>query len=274
VSDTVITAEVIKDSLNVDSGSRLTTLVIHFPRVILPQVLTHRMFSRNTSSSRAIPTKKLLDREPWIPKKVGINKPGMSADEYLEGEDLERFRDDIFYLHEAMADEIEELARKYNIHKQTLNRYLEPWMMTTMIVTATEWDNFFALRLHHDAQPEIQELAVKIKAAMDASTPRQLKCYQWHIPFITPEESEEMQVSIQLKIATARCARVSYLTHDGTLNHVKDITLHDKLLADKHMSPFEHCAQAVGDYDNEVYGQNLMYFSTYRSHVEHGRIVE
>jgi len=260
MSDTTITATVIKDSLNVNYGSRLTTLAIRFPRCILPQVLTHRAFSRNTSSSRAIPTSKLLSRDPWIPSKVGINKPGMSAEEYLEGEQLASFQNDIFCLHEAMVDEIEELANTYNIHKQTLNRYLEPWLMTTMLVSSTEWDNFFNLRLHHTTQPEMQELAQGMKEALDASTPEEMYPGDWHVPYGTPACKEA---------SVARCARVSYETHEGIRDIEADFRLYDRLKADGHLSPFEHIACARDEKGFYIYPEaNFKGWTQYRTIVE------
>lgn len=259
MSDTTITATVIKDSLNVDYGSRLTTLAIRFPRCILPQVLTHRAFSRNTSSSRAIPTSKLLNRDPWIPTKVGINKPGMSAEEYLEGVDLAEFQNDIELLYHEVREEIEWLSKKFNVHKQTLNRYLEPWLMTTMLVSATEWDNFFALRLHHTTQPEMQELAQRMKEALDTSTPTKMSAGEWHVPF---EDNGDHRV---LDIAVGRCARVSYETHDGIRDREKDIELCDKLKKEGHWSPFEHVACA---HFAEYGGANFRGWVQYRSIVE------
>lgn len=259
MSDTTITATVIKDSLNVDYGSRLTTLAIRFPRCILPQVLTHRAFSRNTSSSRAIPTSKLLNRDPWIPTKVGINKPGMSAEEYLEGATLDEFQDDIEYIYDWVNEEVKYIQDKYKVHKQTLNRYLEPWLMTTMLVSATEWDNFFALRLHHTTQPEMQELAQRIKEALDASTPKKMSAGEWHVPF---EDNGDHRV---LDIAVGRCARVSYETHDGIRDREKDIELCDKLKKEGHWSPFEHVACA---HFAEYGGANFRGWVQYRSIVE------
>lgn len=263
MSDTTITATVIKDSLNVDYGSRLTTMVIRFPRCILPQVLTHRAFSRNTSSSRAIPTSKLLDRDPWIPSKVGINKPGMSAEKYLEGQDLYDLQSELGELYDTMSETISRLGSVYKVHKQTLNRYLEPWLMTTMLVSATEWDNFFALRLHHTTQPEMQELAQRMKEALDASTPQELKSGDWHVPF---EQDDDFQ---KLAVAVGRCARVSYETHDGVRDQQKDIELFDKLKKEGHWSPFEHVAQAYWDKDIEY--ANLKGWIQYRTMLEESR---
>jgi thymidylate synthase ThyX len=189
----------------------------------------------------------------------------MSADEYLEGETLEQFREDIYFLHEAMVDEVDKLATKYNIHKQTLNRYLEPWLMTTMLVSSTEWDNWFNLRLNHKAQPEIQELAEKMAHARAMSTPEKVLPGHWHIPF------EDFGDHRALDIAVARCARVSYETHAGVRDREEDIRLFEQLKADKHMSPFEHVACARAQEGYYLYPEaNFKGWTQYRAFVEAG----
>jgi thymidylate synthase ThyX len=128
--------------------------------------------------------------------------------------------------------------------KEHANRVLEPFSKVNMVITATEWGNFFALRLHEHAQVEIRHLAQAIKAAMDASTPRELELGEWHLPFVQPDE---MGMDDAPMISAARCARTSYRTHDGKHpNRNADVALAARLESDQHMSPFEHQAAVEG----------------------------
>jgi thymidylate synthase ThyX len=142
--------------------------------------------------------------------------------------------------------------------KQITNRLLEPFMWHTCICTGTEFENFFALRAHPDAEIHIQELAYKMLEAANASTPKVLKSYEWHIPFgdnldmqktkgFTNEEAGDWQ----LKVATARCARVSYLNFEGKDDYKEDIRLYERLLKSKHASPFEHVARCMSKEEYE-----------------------
>lgn len=237
---TTITAKIIEDS--VANNIRITTMELEFPRFILPQFNTHRMFSRNAASSRAIPVIRNIQSvtdNPAMPIHWGKNKPGMQAREELDNLSgigwWEGAVDSAIYCAEMLANE--------GYHKQIVNRLLEPFLHTKVVVTATEWDNFFKLRLHDDAQPEIQALAKAMKAAMDNSTPNVLQYKDWHLPYIREEEYREYDAAILTKASVARCARVSYNKHDGSQPDIKaDIELHDKLLKAGHMSPFEHQA--------------------------------
>jgi hypothetical protein len=249
----MIEAKVILDS-QYDGGPRLTTFVIKFHRFILPEFNTHRVFSKNTSSSRAIPVQKMIERvknDPAMPLKFGKNKKGMSASDYLEGEELERAKE--IWL-KARDNAVESALNLVNlgVHKQTVNRLLEFATWTEMIVTGTDFANFYTLRIHPDAQPEMQELATKMYEAQAASTPQVLNKCDWHLPFILPSDIEAAKyypsndVYLLQKISAARCARVSYLKHDGTNPSIEDdLALFDKLVQNKiaHMSPLEHQAE-------------------------------
>lgn len=256
------TAKVIADSIN-PNGDRLTTFEVKFHRFILPEILTHRVFSRNTSSSRAIPTKKLLEKvkeEEVAPLHWGANQKGMQAFEEVEDPTQafhawDRAREcAIHYAEQLMLS---------GIHKQVVNRLLEPFSSVTMLITATEYKNFFTQRCHPDAQPEIQALAIAMMEACQASDPKQLDWEDWHIPF--SEDLDKEPLCRKLEIATGRCARVSYLNHDGTRDFDKDMVLHDRLLEAQppHLSPFEHCAKAT-------HGQwaNFTGFQSYRNQLE------
>lgn len=245
----MIIAKVIADSTA--NGIRLTTMELEYPRFIHSELMAHRMFSRNASSSRAIPVQKMLDQvrnNPAMPIHWGKNKPGMQADEELDSQNI---RNAIITWNGACESAVfwAEAFAEDGVHKQITNRLLEPFQHIKVIVTATEWDNFFKLRLHSDAQPEIQELARRMKEVMDASTPKDLKSGEWHLPYVKPAQytpyydSKEVFLRDMIKCSAAGCARVSYDNHDGANRSMpKDIKLADDLLAAGHMSPFEHQA--------------------------------
>ena len=266
----MIKAKVIADSIS-EGGVRITTLQLVYPRFIHAEFMTHRVFSRNASSSRAIPVSKML-KEVWsnpaMPVHWGSNKPGMQAGEELKGFKL--------YMAEKLWRAASKAAcvyawsmMKLGLHKQVSNRILEPFQHIHVIVTATEWDNFFDLRAHEAAQPEIQELAYAISLAMAGSSPQKLKEYQWHLPYLSKEEINTFkwtgQMDIALKVSAARCARVSYMKHDGTATSIKDdLELYGQLMVrpftdkrgttyDKdspiHASPVEHQARPAESKD-------------------------
>jgi thymidylate synthase ThyX len=241
----MITADIIADSISY-VGKRITTLSLYYPRFIHAEFMTHRMFSRNASSSRAIPTEKLIQDiidNPVEPVYWGKNTRGMQAKEALEGDE----RDDaIFWWKNAQGNAITNarMLDACGVHKQIVNRILEPYSHIRVCVTATEWDNFFALRLHPAAQPEIQALAKAMKDAIDAFTPVQRNLGEWHLPYVSDEERITHDKFICLQLSVARCARVSYRLHDGTHSSVdKDIALCKRLFDEGHMSPFEHQAE-------------------------------
>lgn len=247
-----IEAKVIADSIE-PRGTRLTTLQLKYPRFIHSEFMTHRMFSRNASSSRAIPVEKMLEENcNALPIHWGKNKPGMQADK----ESYPEIGQPIWTQARQWAKTSAHYMHQKGLHKQIVNRLTEPFQHINVIVTATEWENFFKLRLHPDAQPEIQELARIMKEAMDRSIVRRLKSGEWHLPYIQPiefcfvgtehipaEENEIDSWETAIKCSVARCARVSYLNHDQTKPTIeKDIALYDRLLSSGHMSPFEHIA--------------------------------
>lgn len=278
-------AKIIADSIN-PCGDRITTMVIQFHRFILPEVNTHRMFSKNTSSSRAIPVNKLLEQVEEIeayPLFWGANCKGMSAKQELSEQDQRKAK--MIWRHARLmaVTQVKALMAtgESGVHKQTVNRLLEPFLTTTMIISGTNqpssWQNFFNQRCHPDAQPEIQALANKMKTAYDASEPQKLIEGEWHIPFLyLPDYTDYTEGSLDypmtelIKIAVGRCARVSYLNHDGVRSLNDDIKLHDRLLASNpaHLSPFEHVAMALGE---SVKRANFTGFEAYRFQLERER---
>jgi hypothetical protein len=240
-----ITTKVIADSIGTN-GKRITTLQLSYHRYIHSEFMTHRMFSRNASSSRAIPTAKLIEQvrnNPVMPVFWGKNQAGMQAREELTGDELAEAKGEWCLAAISAADHAEYMA-ELGCHKQIVNRILEPFLPINVIVTATEWDNFFELRDHQDAQPEIQELARCMKVAMQESEP---EFNGWHLPYIENDKIDctKYEFDYLAKISASRCARVSYLKHDGTQSTIEeDLTLFDKLVNSKpaHASPVEHQA--------------------------------
>lgn len=323
-----INAEIIADSVNEHGNKRITTFVLTYPRFIHAEMLTHRLFSRNAASSRAIPASKMIaDVRDDMFFPVAFQKPhsGMQGTEYLEGRELAHAQ---AHWEEAGLEACDRSEEMYNVSKQLTNRILEPYQWYTCIVTATEYDNFFELRcpqyvVHKGDDPikykswkdcaaeenmidpncsdfaklqfnkgqgeiHISLLAEAMWDAMNESKPKELKAGEWHIPFgdkmdmkriedVTVMESwskspsgsigaaKEAEVGrkmlinhkrfqeTRVKIATARCARVSYLNFEGKDSYEADIKLYDRLKDMGHMSPFEHCARAMSK-DEYLYG--------------------
>lgn len=244
-------AKILADSIG-PNGSRLTTMEITYPRFVHSEFMTHRVFSRNAASSRAIPISKMIERvmnDPVLPVWWGKNQSGMQANEELTGENLEQVKK---YWYEARDDAVDIVRCLSNegLHKQIANRLLEPFMWITVIVSATEWKNFFELRCHPDAQPEIQKIAYMIKELYDNNKPIKLGVGEWHLPLVDGNDGGELYdsgftINDVVRISVGRCARVSYLTHDGKRDPQADIELHDRLMKSGHWSPFEHVAQAT-----------------------------
>lgn len=247
----MISCKILADSIN-PVGSRLTSCLWTYPRFIHSEVMTHRAFSRNAASSRARPFRKMVEAvelEPAFPEHWGAEQRGMQSADRTIGKD---------WCKEVWREALNNAAtaartlHSADLHKSICNRLLEPFAHMTTLVTATDkgFANFFALRAHPAAQPEFQVLAYRMLSQYLANQPNQLQWGAWHYPVFKAFElldSEASHVITQdewLKIATARCARLSYLTHDGEHSTEKDIELHDRLLESRHLSPFEHCAQA------------------------------
>ncbi len=241
-------AKIILDSINPHNGIRLITSELTYPRFIHAEFMTHRMFSRNAASSRAIPVRKMIkmiEDNPAMPVYWGKNKKGMAAELEL---DIDSITTAKAAWNAACKDAISyaQLFRKWGLHKQITNRILEPWKYITVICTATQYSNFFGLRDHKDAQPEIAHLAKLWKAAMNESSPTER---EWHIPYIQEDENG-LDLDLLKKVSVARCARVSYLTHDGKRDVEKDLSLYERLLTggdSGHWSPFEHVAMATDE---------------------------
>lgn len=326
---TKINAKVIAHSKN-EFGNELLTVIVTFPRYILAELNTHRMLSKNSASSRAIPFEKMMDsvlNNPFVPIAWQKEHSGMQGSEYItDPKEIEKLNSIWLQARLDAIHRAQDLAQ-LKTTKQMINRLLEPFMYHTVIITGSEWENFFALRCpryeygtstaevgtftifrsRKDAvavYPELKDkteiewlllnkgmadihmmaLAEAMWDAKNESEPTQLKAGEWHIPFgdqitiTTPSgngtmtlgqhRSEEETIAV-IKIASARCARISYTVvgEEGKpFNYEADIKLHDRLAKSGHMSPFEHCAQAmnVDQYENNFYSGNFKGFIQYR----------
>lgn len=242
----MISAKIIEDSINPD-GKRLTTFECTFNRWILAELNTHRMLSRNSASSRAIPINKIISqvwKNPAYPVFWGKNQAGMQSKVELKSFRLWLAKR-LFFFARIPAIIFVWMLSKVKMHKQVSNRILEPWMWHTAIVSSTEWSNFFKLRLHPDAQPEFQELARCMKTCLDKSIPVFVDWGNWHTPYVSDENEDGL---INAKISAACCARVSYVRQNDRKSVDEDINMSNRLIDNGHYSPLEHPAQAVKDF--------------------------
>ena len=266
----MITAKIIADSIN-PYGDRLTTFVLSFPRIVLAEFNTHRAFSRNSASSRAIPFKRMLEmvkKDPFIPIAWMKDHSGMQGNEYFDyPEEIEQLKLDWLLAADLAAIKATHLNEK-GLTKQICNRLLEPFMWHTVILSATDFENFFSLRANNQAEIHIQDLAYKMLEEYNSSTPKSLNIGEWHIPFGNNIDNRAYQFidlfttleQVKIKIATARCARVSYMNFEGKDDYEADIKLFDRLEKSGHNSPFEHCAQAA----ESIYHGNFLGFKQVR----------
>lgn len=238
--------------------TRITTLECVYPRIIHGEVMTHRVFSRNAQSSRAMPTSKVMELPVFVPDAWTKNCKGMSAKTTLTDSQATEATRIWLDMQRAVSEGTQQLAA-LGVHKQHANRALEPWTYIRVLITATDWDNFFAQRRHPDAQPEIQELAERLWEAMESSVPTRTAV---HAPYSEPD----MPLDALPAMCAARCARVSYGAFTGQRDTAADMRLATDLWRDKHMSPFEHIAFA----DNGGGRSNLRGWRTYREHLEQG----
>lgn len=246
-----ITAKVILDSISED-GVRLTTLHLHYPRYILPEIDTHRMLSKNSRSSRARPINSVMKEvydDPFIPSHWTAYQKGMQGEEITNPKAIEAYSNFVATLGRDIVDRIE-LFNEYcdkegipRLHKQVLNRYIENFASTDTIISGTDWENFFNLRISDKAEPHIRELAEAMKKAMLESTPKVVALGDYHLPYISKEELDNHFMTECKFASVARCARVSYAPFGSTTpDFDKDLELGRTLLQNKHMSAFEHVA--------------------------------
>ena len=247
-------AMVIEDSTW--QGNRLASIEATYPLFIHAEMLTHRRFSRNASSNRALPIKKVIGqviKHPAYPIWWGRNQKGMTAETELRGWRLWVAKQ-IWFKARYLAVIVALLLHYLGLHKQLVNRLLAPWQWITAIYTATEWDNFWRLRRHPDAQPEMQHIAKLMYREMWVSCPVERR---WHLPYITTDERDSWPLFRAIRVSVARCARVSYLGQGIGRPYAKDLALYDDLCEQEpeHASPKEHVARGT-EYPDD-YGYNL-----------------
>lgn len=247
-------AKVICDSIS-PYGVRLTTLEVKYHRFVLAEMNTHRAFSRNTASSRAIPYRKMRDSilaDPAFPLSWPSERSGMQGGEEIS-EGLTTAAE--FHWRSALEDAVKyaDALHILGVHKSVINRLLEPFQYVTSIITATDWDGFWEQRDSDLAQPEIREAARAMRRAYELSSPQRVGRGEWHLPYITSDDLEQAYnqglskhdtTTTFKQLSAARCARVSYLTHDGRRDWSADLKLYSRLVTayPPHWSPLEHVA--------------------------------
>ena len=265
--ETNIKATVICDSVS-EQGIRLTTFEIEYPRIVMSEFNTMRAISKNSSSSRAIPVSKMLEHTKNInlkPIYFGSKKSGMQAGDELVGEDLQYAKSTWESALHSMVHSAK-ILDECGVAKEVCNRLVEPFQLVKVVCTATDWDNFFNLRLHPDSDPNICMLAYKMYEAMQESKPVELKAGEWHLPYVGfyrvksgrgfgcveyftgvvgTESYHILTLEQATKISAASCASVSYRTEGMTLEKADKIF--DMLIKAEviHSSPFEHLATPI-----------------------------
>lgn len=240
-------AKILCDSTN-SLNNRLITFELTFPRMILAEFNTHKSIARNAASSRAIPVEKMIRQvvdEPFIPVYWGKAQKGMQAYEEVSPENIEKCKSIWLRQRDVAVKSVEEMLA-LGLHKQIPNRLLENWMWCTVIATGNiqSWNNFWNLRNHHAAEPHMQIIARMSEEIANQSASKVLDDGEFHLPLIGFDGDENLSLFDQVKVSVGRCARVSYLTHDGKRDTQADIDLCSKLQNDGHFSPFEHVAMS------------------------------
>lgn len=271
--------KLLKDSISAEH-KRLRTFQLRYPRFIHSELMTHRVFSRNASSSRAIPVKRMIEdilADPAMPIHWGANQPGMQAHKELPKHIAEWAKMEWLA---SMQVAVKQAQRLHDLgaHKQIVNRILEPYMHINVVLTATDLANWYALRRDADAQPEIKHLAELMWCVQECSVPTLLQPGEWHLPYVDTENvrwNDPISVNNAIKVSVARCARVSYTLHDGSSSTIeKDIELHDKLVVATplHASPAEHQAtpDIMGQGHQGPYGEWIP--PRWRRKFEHGNL--
>lgn len=257
-----ISAKIIADSVSSVNGQRITTFELEYPRFIHSEFMTHRLFSRNAASSRAIPVKKIIEQvesNPATPIHWGRNQPGMQAKEEVHEMVKEEILEEWNISSSQASLSAHELS-SLGLHKQIVNRILEPYQFIKVVCTATEFDNFFWLRCHGDAQPEIKELADCMYKAYSENIPEELQPGEWHTPYVDYTKSLGYTIPVDgdyengridltleeaLKVSSSCCAQVSFRALDNSLE--KACKIYNMLVESKpvHASPLEHQATPI-----------------------------
>lgn len=267
-------------------GRRLTSVLCTYPLLAHVDLLRHRVFSRSVASNRAIPVKRMILNATYCPELFGSAQAGMSGGEPLTG--WRGFGAQLVWRAHGACSKLSALAMaKLGVHKEHANRLLQPHVWVTELISGTEWQNFFDLRIHAAAQPEARTIAELILEAREGSKPKILKQGEWHLPF-APTVEEIALVTTQLnaekqepvmwterrfiaaKISTGRCARLSYEQHNGVREPLADYKLFKRLAESRHLSPSEHVAQADMLLARSGSGNFRGPFRQFRDFVENG----
>jgi hypothetical protein len=251
---TQISAHVVLSSVGRQSP-RLTTMLLRYPLIIHAELMTHRVFSRNAASSRAIPIKRMINdvlTDPFVPLVWQKNVPGMQGGEELDPVTIEAAKLEWLHGLQLAVRQVRALDA-LGVHKQIANRLLGPYAHITVLVTSNYWRNWFKLRDHPKAEPHIRILAQKMQVAMDTCETQVLVPGQWHLPFANKDSSgtpwksfDEVAMLEPIRVSVARCASTSYRTVDDrdmdedTANKIYKSLLGDDPL---HASPAEHQAR-------------------------------
>lgn len=252
---------VLQDGSPAVYGKRLTTMEVVMNRFVLAEFNTHRMFSRNSASSRAIPVKKQIEKvrnDIAYPRGWPAEQKGMQGGDLLPEFESDCARD-VWDVAARNAIASAEVLVNLGVHKSVTNRLLEPFMWHTAVVTSSEWENFFTQRCSPLAQPELRATAEAMYTALLESTPTPLKVGEWHLPYTDSEDWKWAEtrdipskaVHLLKMLSVARCARVSYLTQDGKRDPGLDVDMYARLIeaAPPHASPLEHVATPVEEFE-------------------------
>lgn len=235
--------ELIAYSENAVTRKRLATFKIEIWKPILGELARHRVFSLSAASSRAIPVHKIIQQvkeNPFIPDWT-INQKGMTGLPVINEYTILQATN-YWLMARSQCISISQWLADIGIHKQQVNRLLEPFMVIPVLVSGTEWENFFALRCSDDAQPELRKIAQQMRDLYYNVQPDVVPAKGWHLPM---QLNDVPDLKTQLQICVARAARVSYQNFEGNFSIEKDKALAERLWQDKHLSPFEHCAIAL-----------------------------
>lgn len=267
-------AEVILASRGANGAPPIYTIRLRYPRIIHGEIMTHRVFSRNARSSRAVPVKTMLLETttiPFIPWHWGANQKGMQAGEECnekvlipdwddinlagDPEMISTDREEAWLQARDKAVDIATAMMEAGYHKQIPNRLLEPFSWIDTLITATDWANFLHLRDHKDAEPHLQDLARLVKQAIEEAEVRTLDEGHWHLPYINEDDWLEAHAGNMntkaecfawlCKLSAARCARISYKPFDGDASYERELERYNQLVTSErvHASPLEHQAQ-------------------------------
>lgn len=248
------TARVVAYSISEETGERVCTFEVEVPRLIWSEVMTHRLFSRNAASSRAIPVSRMIEmvrEKPAMPVRFGANQAGMQDSGEICG--VDKYGNDLLTISKARWIEASKMAASFaqefadnGLHKQVCNRLIEPFQYIKAVITFTGFGaNFFGLRDHEDADPTICEMAQAMQEAMDTAVPTYMLPGDWHLPYYkdgTFIKGMDRDLEQAKRISASCCAQVSFRKLDDSSEKADKVF--ERLVESKpvHASPTEHQA--------------------------------